>query len=1075
MLYKRKNEKSLDPELFRSPTSEYRGAPFWAWNAKLEKEELLRQLSVFKEMGFGGAHLHVRTGLATPYLSDEYMALVRAVVDKSREDGMLAYLYDEDRWPSGAAGGMVTKDPAYRARYLLFTPVPYNAGAVTYSNHDSRAETGRSETGTWLACYDVELSPEGKLLSYRQIGEDEEAAHTKWWAYEELTLESPWFNDQTYVNTLDKKAIERFIEVTHERYKEVLSDEFDQTIPSIFTDEPQFSAKHTLRFADDLSDVTLPWTDDLPDTFRETYGEDLIGGIPELFWDKADGSASVLRYHYHDHLSERFTNAFADTVGAWCRENGIALTGHMMEEPTLESQTVALGEAMRAYRGFGIPGIDMLCARFEYTTAKQAQSAVHQYGREGMMCEIYGVTNWDFDFRGHKLHGDWQAALGVTLRVPHLSWYSMAGEAKRDYPASIFDQSPWWKEYRRIEDHFARVNTAMTRGKAKVNVGVIHPVESYWLHWGPAESTALQRDEMDRRFQTLTEDLLFGSVDFDFISESLLPSQCPAGRAPLPVGEMRYETILVPGLETIRSTTLERLEDFQAAGGRLIFLSPVPTLVDALPSERAKKLSEKALVIPETRSAVLTALSEDRLVELRNEKGMLTEELLYQLREDGEDEWLFIAHGKEPYNKDISRFHDVRIRVKGKFTAELYDSMNGAILPLSSEVKNGWTEIVRRMYDDDSLLIRLVPIKEAAEETGAKCAEESASKVQEGAPSFAVNTGLAAGVIGTPGEEGLSGAEGRLIPVPELVSYTLSEPNVLLLDQAEYALDKEPYAEKEEVLRLDNKLREKLGWPMRKNSYAQPWTLPEEVPVHTASLRFRIFSEITLPEVTLAIEDAEKARILWNGEEIPVSVTGFYVDRAIKTVLLPGLRKGENVLEITLPFAKRSNLEWCYLLGSFGVRVRGRDVRITELPEKLGFSDITAQGLPFYGGNICYHLPLAEGLRGEHMESLKKLLVTSSRYRGVLQTVKTNGAADQEQALFLPPYQALVALPEGADELLLTLYGHRRNSFGPVHLCDLKERWIGPDAWRSKADCWSYDYCIAEEGVLRTPEIRVIE
>ena len=79
-----------------------------------------------------------------------------------------------------------------------------------------------------------------------------------------------------------------------------------------------------------------------------------------------------------------------------------------------------------------------------------------------MLSELYGVTNWDFDFRGHKLQGDWQAALGVTVRVPHLTWTSMAGEAKRDYPASIGSQSPWYREYSYLEDHFARVTTAMT-------------------------------------------------------------------------------------------------------------------------------------------------------------------------------------------------------------------------------------------------------------------------------------------------------------------------------------------------------------------------------------------------------------------------------------------------------------------------------------------------------------------------------------------------------------------------------------------------------------------------------------
>lgn len=28
------------------------------------------------------------------------------------------WLYDEDRWPSGSAGGMVTREPRYRAMFL---------------------------------------------------------------------------------------------------------------------------------------------------------------------------------------------------------------------------------------------------------------------------------------------------------------------------------------------------------------------------------------------------------------------------------------------------------------------------------------------------------------------------------------------------------------------------------------------------------------------------------------------------------------------------------------------------------------------------------------------------------------------------------------------------------------------------------------------------------------------------------------------------------------------------------------------------------------------------------------------
>ena len=116
---------------------------------------------------------------------------------------------------------------------------------------------------------------------------------------------------------------------------------------------------------------------------------------------------------------------------------------------------------MRGMRSFQIPGIDILEDRIELTTAKQAQAGAHQFNRQGVLSELYGVTNWDFDFIGHKAQGDWQAACGVTVGVPHLAWVSMAGEAKRDYPASIGYQSPWFREYPLIENHFARINTVM--------------------------------------------------------------------------------------------------------------------------------------------------------------------------------------------------------------------------------------------------------------------------------------------------------------------------------------------------------------------------------------------------------------------------------------------------------------------------------------------------------------------------------------------------------------------------------------------------------------------------------------
>ena len=110
MLYPKNKAEKLDLKLFENPTAEYRGTPFWAWNTNLKKDELLWQIERLKEMGFGGYHMHVRSGMNTPYLTKEFMDLISACVEKGKAENMLAWLYDEDRWPSGAAGGIVTKD-----------------------------------------------------------------------------------------------------------------------------------------------------------------------------------------------------------------------------------------------------------------------------------------------------------------------------------------------------------------------------------------------------------------------------------------------------------------------------------------------------------------------------------------------------------------------------------------------------------------------------------------------------------------------------------------------------------------------------------------------------------------------------------------------------------------------------------------------------------------------------------------------------------------------------------------------------------------------------------------------------
>ena len=1019
MFYPENQKKRLDEKTFRNPPCEYRAAPFWAWNCDLNKDLLLREIDQMKRMGMGGFHMHVRTGMSTTYLSDGFMQLIRDCVDKAKEERMRAYLYDEDRWASGAAGGYVTREERYRARYLLFTTVSYEQAEENPASVP--VDSPRTGKGRLLARYAVRLNDEGELAEYRLLkdGQQADAAETAWYAYLEIEKESPWFNNQTYVNTLDKKA--------NERYKEVVGNEFGGAVQSIFSDEPQFSRKTTLGFAGEKKDVVLPWTDDLPDTFRAAYGEELLAGLPELYWELPGGAVSLIRYHYHDHIAERFAEGFADTVGTWCARNGLLLTGHMMEEPTLKSQTAALGEAMRSYRSFQLPGIDMLCDWREYTTAKQAQSAAHQFGCPGVMSELYGVTNWDFDFRGHKLAGDWQAALGVTLRVPHLTWVSMEGEAKRDYPASIGYQSPWYTEYPMVEDHFARLNTVLTRGKAQVRLGVIHPVESYWLHWGPSEATALVRDEMDEHFQSLAQWLLYGLIDFDYISESLLPQQCEAGNAPLSVGEMAYDVVLVPDCQTLRATTVDRLESFVAAGGRLVFAGRIPELVDAKPSSRVKELAQRAECISFSKGAILSALDGVRFVDIRDDKGMRTTNLLHQVRAEGDTRYVFLCHGEKPENPDVCPREDIVLRIRGEWKVRRMDTATGEIAPLHVAYEKGRTVLRYAFYAYDSLLIELTPGRAEA------------------------------------GEDAPAEKKFDYYALWHPVEIALSEPNVLLLDTAQYAFDdEENWRDEEELLRADDAFREELGYPLRKKEVAQPWVVPDEPITHHLRLKFTVHSEMEIKAPQLALEKAESVEIAVNGCPVDNASVGWFVDESIKKVQLPDLPAGDSVIELTLPFGRRSNVEWCYLLGDFGVRVQGAEKTVIPPVRRLGFGDWTTQGLPFYCGNVTYKIPV-------RVEK-DTLTIRVPQYRGSVLGMEMDGVRQGDMA-YAPYEYTFTNLQPGEHEVGITVYGNRVNGFGCVHNCDDSTSWFGPDCWRSEGVRWCYEYRLRKSGLLVSPQI----
>ncbi|MBE6761085.1 MAG: hypothetical protein E7551_02245 [Ruminococcaceae bacterium] len=1025
MLYPKNKSEKISTELFKNPTSEYRCTPFWAWNCDLKKEELFKEIDFMKEMGMGGFHMHTRVGMSTTYLSDEYMEFIRACTEKAKNDNMLAWLYDEDKWPSGFAGGYVTKNPKHRQKFIIFTPEPYAEASVCGAESDDASAKidGKQGNGVLLAKYDVELDEDGYLKSYKRIEENQKGEHNEWYAYLESANNGPWFNFQSYVDTLSKEAIDEFINVTHERYKQVVGEHFGSTVPAIFTDEPQVTHKGKLNFGHEKKDITLPFTTDFDDTYKAEYGESILDKLPEVIWNKR-GIVSVTRYRYHDHATERFTSAFSDNIGAWCRKNNIMLTGHMMEEPTLSSQTAAIGEAMRAYRGFDLPGIDMLCDNREFSTAKQAVSATHQFGYEGAMSELYGVTNWDFDFKGHKTQGDWQAALGISVRVPHLYWVSMKGEAKRDYPASIGHQSSWYKEYSFIEDHFARVNTLMTRGTADIKIGVIHPVESYWINFGPNDQSGEVCGELEERFKQITHWLLFNTLDFDFISESLLPEQFTGTDNGFGVGKMNYDVVIVPALQTIRGTTLNALKEFAEKGGRVIFMGEAPTLVDAVPSNAATKLAEQCQKIGWSKNALLSTLEENRDIEIRKANGHLSDNLFYAMRNDGEGKNLFICHVGAPCRIRPPMGEQYRIKIKGIYKPTLYNTLTGEIFDYPATYTDTHTVLEWECYSEDSILLRL----ELGKSTASKASQTLSL-----------------------GEEYMQG-EAELI---------LHEPNVCVIDMARWKIDDGEWKAKEEMLKIEVAAKKELGMSVAASQGAQPWVFKADEPVNTVTLEMSVDSEIELDNVQLALEDANISTVWWNGKQIDIKPQGYYVDFSITKINIGKLLKGANILTVKLPFNVVSNIENYFLLGDFGVEVKGSKVKIIEKPKVINFGDWVNQGIPFYGGALTYRTKIEGGAKTKvSLDIISAPCITVSLDGKVVSNIS------------LAPHTAdLGQLEKGEHTLDFNVYASRVNTFGAFHWTDRVAAWYGPTAWRTKGKEWSYEYRLRESGIITSPRI----
>lgn len=494
---------------YKKILNDYRPIPFWSWNERLECEQTRRQVRLMHEAGIGGYFMHARGGLLTEYMGEEWFANVDAACEEGAGLGMRSWAYDENGWPSGFANGIV-----------LAMGEDYHLKSLTYK---------RSE--------DYDGEPHRVLL--------EKDGYTYYYQPNEL-----------YVDLLNPKVTEAFIENVHEVYRKRCADR----IEGFFTDEPQLLRVPGFPY----SVVTL-------DEFKRRYGYDLVPMIPALFFDSPD-SARV-RFDFWKMTTDLFSKNFFKKIYDWCEEHGYKLTGHLVCEEVMEDVIPTSGADMPHYEYFHIPGMDWLGRPIgDWLTAKSLGSAAAQTGKREVLSETFALTGHNVSHAELKRIYEWQMVRGVNLLCPHLEGYSNRGIRKRDYPTAMYYQQPWWEDAGIFFDTVSRIGMMLGEGEESADTLLIHTLSTAWcLYDGFVENRDRAReirrvnDELLAKMRTLEDKHIL----YHLGDETLMERHGRVEGGKLIIGRMAYSRVIVPEHTVLFENTERLLAEFRAAGGEI--------------------------------------------------------------------------------------------------------------------------------------------------------------------------------------------------------------------------------------------------------------------------------------------------------------------------------------------------------------------------------------------------------------------------------------------------------------------------------------------------------------------------
>jgi hypothetical protein len=970
---------------FADPSADYSTMPFLVWNGEVSEAEIDRHLQAFKDQGIRGFFIHPRYGLITEYLSPRWNDLIIYTVKRARAMGMKAWLYDENSFPSGFAGGHVNEQmpeswtEGQGLREIKQTKLAPEAGkryaAILRRSGEAWTDI-TSNASAWAG-------KDGEFVLF------------------EITFypKSPWYGGWTYVDLIHPGVTQKFNSITLGSYLHGIGGNFGFTVPGIFSDEPNIEPpdKDSVR-----------WTPDLFEQFHQRFGYDLAPALPSLF--EESGNWRKVRHDYFSLLLDLFIERWSKPYYETTEKLHLKWTGHYWEHEWPNPWQGPDNMAMYAWHQQ--PGIDLLFNQFaegvnaqfgNVRSAREVASVAYQMGRKRVFCETYGAGGWELRFEDMKRLGDWEYAEGINFMNQHLSFSTLAGGRKYDFPQSFGEHDSWWPQYHVLASYFARLSLALSAGETRNDTLIIEPTTSAWMYAArPQSSPHLM--EIGNAFQQFLNALEARQIEYDLGSEQILRENAASDGGKLKVHERSYSrVVLPPGTESLDAATIELLRKFIAGGGTVLSFVDPPKLVSGDASDEVAKLAAKfpakwirlnapeELIAHHAGSLSHVQVSGGKLFHLR--RRLADGEILFLVNSSLEDaaRGSFRAEGTS-----VSQFDAFSGKTSPYFNASLE---NAARKPAKPGVG---IEIAFDIPPAGSLLL------------------------------YVADRGGVAPIVRPRGP-----ALASVKPLGPLAMKRLS-PNVLKLDYLDLHYAGEPTTSTAKGIyfyKAQDAIFKHFGLG------GNPWLSTVQFKTDIldkdhfpdasgfdAAYHFNVADGVSLDGMQVVVERPWLWKVELNGTELKTPKDdAWWIDPDFgRYEAGSAVHRGENVLRISAqPFSVHHELEPAYILGDFGVHAEAAGFRI--VPAKaLTAGSWKDEDMPFFSDRIAYtrHFTLKAGAATK---------VRLGDWHGVTAEVRVNGKT--AATMVNPPWETDIAslVHDGDNEVEVIVYGSLKNLFGPHH------------------------------------------